>query len=179
MRRILIVLLCAVVLVCAASLFSGCDNGDDRYVPTVPTVPPTTESNTTTTFIDETTITTVNSDETTNVTEENGKPNDEVFDTENIARITFYAYYGQGEGSDVPTENMAEITEWLGSFTVGEKTSDLLAPGTNTYYVEIEYLNGTVIKKGLDVIKIDENSYYLESDEEPDCFMEIISRTNI
>ena len=91
-----------------------------------------------------------------------------VFRTEDIIRITFYAYYGDGTGSDVPTENMSVITAWLGSFTVGEKAPDLLPPGTNTYFVEIEYADGTVVKEGLDVIVIDDTLYLLDNDTYPD-----------
>ena len=101
-----------------------------------------------------------------------------VFRTEDIIRITFYAYYGDGTGSDVPTENMSVITAWLGSFTVGEKAPDLLPPGTNTYFVEIEYADGTVVKEGLDVIVIDDTLYLLDNDTYPDCFREIISKSN-
>ena len=39
-----------------------------------------------------------------------------VFVTENITSITFYAYYGGGKGSKVPTEYMTEIINWLHSF---------------------------------------------------------------
>ena len=101
-----------------------------------------------------------------------------VFRTEDIIRITFYAYYGDGTGSDVPTENMSVITAWLGSFTVGEKAPDLLPPDTNTYFVEIEYADGTVVKEGLDVIVIDDTLYLLDNDTYPDCFKEIISKSN-
>ena len=101
-----------------------------------------------------------------------------VFRTEDIIRITFYTYYGDGTGSDVPTENMSVITAWLGSFTVGEKAPDLLPPGTNTYFVEIEYADGTVVKEGLDVIVIDDTLYLLDNDTYPDCFREIISKSN-
>ena len=101
-----------------------------------------------------------------------------VFRTEDIIRITFYAYYGDGTGSDVPTENMSVITAWLGSFTVGEKAPDLLPPGTNTYFVEIAYADGTVVKEGLDVIVIDDTLYLLDNDTYPDCFREIISKSN-
>ncbi len=109
------------------------------------------------------------------------KKDDKVFDTENIARITFYAYYGHGKGSDVPAENMAEITNWLSTFTVdkNKKLEDIVPPGTNTHYVEIEYLDGTVVKQGLDTISVDGVRYYLNHADAPDCFSEIISKTSI
>lgn len=109
------------------------------------------------------------------------KKDNTVFDTENIARITFYAYYGHGKGSDVPAENMAEITNWLSTFTVdkNKKLEDIVPPGTNTHYVEIEYLDGTVVKQGLDTISVDGVTYYLNHADAPDCFSEIISKTSI
>ncbi len=109
------------------------------------------------------------------------KKDNTVFDTENIARITFYAYYGHGKGSDVPAENMAEITNWLSTFTVdkNKKLEDIVPPGTNTHYVEIEYLDGTVVKQGLDTISVDSVTYYINHADAPDCFSEIISKTSI
>lgn len=96
------------------------------------------------------------------------EPVDAVFNTKNIVRITFYAYYGGGKGSDVSAENMAEIINWLNSFTVGEKAPDILPPGTGTRQVEIEYADGTVIKRSLDTITIDGVIYYLDSDPWPE-----------
>ena len=103
-----------------------------------------------------------------------------VFVTENITSITFYAYYGGGKGSKVPTEYMTEIKTWLDSFTiVREATDEDVPPGTNTYYVEIEYSDGTIIKEGLDIIIIDGTRYLLEKEPYPSCFENIISRTSL
>ena len=94
-----------------------------------------------------------------------------VFKTDNIKRITFSAYYGQG---DVTNENMTEIINWLGTFAIEKKADDLIVPGTNTYCVEIEYLDGTIVKEGLDLIIVDGVSYYVKSAPTPDCFWEIM-----
>ena len=103
-----------------------------------------------------------------------------VFVTENITSITFYAYYGEGKGSKVPKEYMTEIVNWLDSFTIArEATDEDVPPGTNTYYVEIEYSDGTIIKEGLDIIIIDGTRYLLEKETYPDCFWEIISKTKL
>lgn len=111
--------------------------------------------------------------------EENDDPAEPVFNTENIVRITFYAYYGQGTGSDVPSENMEEITNWLSTITIDRKATDEdVAPGTNTRCVEIEYSDGAIIKSGLDVISVDGTRYLLKKDKYPDCFKEIISKTS-
>ena len=101
-----------------------------------------------------------------------------IFNTENIARITFYAYGGNGKGSEVPEENMTEIINWLGSFTIDKEVVGEVLPGTNTRQVEIEYTDRTVIKQGLDVVVIDGIRYHMESDKKPDCFQEIMSKTS-
>ncbi len=102
-----------------------------------------------------------------------------IFNTNNIKRISFYSYYGQGNGSSVPDENMTEIIEWLGTFSIDKKAEEMLPPGTNTNYVEIEYLDGTVVKEGLDVIEVDGILYYVKSAPTPECFYEIISKTSL
>ena len=102
-----------------------------------------------------------------------------IFNTNNIKRITFYSYYGQGNGSDVPDKNMTEIIEWLGTFSIDKKADEMLPPGTNTSFVEIEYLDGTVVKEGLDVIRVDGILYCVKSAPVPGCFYEIISKTSI
>ncbi len=99
-----------------------------------------------------------------------------VFVTENITRITFYTKNGYSTGSDVPSKYMTEIINWLGSFTIDKKAPDYPPPGTNFYYVEIEYSDGTVIKKGLDIIVIEGTAYSTKSAEQPECFMKIISK---
>jgi len=101
------------------------------------------------------------------------------FNTANITRITFYAYYGAGKGSDVQSENMQEITNWLGTFVIDEKAPEMLPPGTNTIKVEIEYADGTVVNKGLDVATVDGERYYLKHDKEPDCYRDILSKVSL
>jgi hypothetical protein len=102
-----------------------------------------------------------------------------VFKTDNVSRITFYAYSGSGKGSDVPPEHMAEIADWLDSFTISHMALGLLPPGTNTVYVEIEYADGTVIKHGLDTAEIAGITFYTNSDEAPDSFQELLSKTSL
>lgn len=102
-----------------------------------------------------------------------------VFDTDNVTRITFYAYYGSGIGSEVPEENFADILNWLDSFTVGRKAPALLPPGTNTVYVELEYSDGTIIRQGLDTVEIGWLLFYTNSRKAPECYHEILSNTNL
>ena len=98
----------------------------------------------------------------------------QVFKTENITRITFYTLSSGGNGFEVPSENIAEITTWLGSFTIGEKADNVLAPGSNSVSVEIEYADGTIVKNGLSTVNIDGVAYYMEHDDAPECYLEII-----
>ena len=102
-----------------------------------------------------------------------------IFVTKNIKRITFYAHYGNGKGSDVPEEHLNEIITWLDSFTLGEEAPELVAPGTNTINVEIEYIDRTVVKKGLDTTSVDGITYYIKGDTAPECFNEIISKVSL
>ena len=102
-----------------------------------------------------------------------------IFNTKNIKRITFYAYYGNGKGSDVPVEHLDEIITWLDSFTIDKEVPELIPPGTNTINVEIEYFDGTIVKKGLDTTTVDGITYYIKGDTPPECYEEIISRTSL
>ena len=103
----------------------------------------------------------------------------EIFNTKNIKRITFYAYYGNGKGSDVPVEHLDEIITWLDSFTIDKEVPDLIPPGTNTINVEIEYFDGTIVKKGLDTTTVDGITYYIKGDTAPKCYEGIISKTSL
>ena len=104
-----------------------------------------------------------------------------IFNTKNIKRITFYAYYGNGKGSNVPVEHLDEIIFWLNSFTIDtdREFPDVAPPGTNTINVEIEYFDGTVVKEGLDTTTVDGITYYIIGDTEPECYEEIISKTRL
>ena len=102
-----------------------------------------------------------------------------IFNTKNIKRITFYAYYGNGKGSDVPVEHLDEIITWLDSFTIDKEVPELIPPGTNTINAEIEYFDGTIVKSGLDTTTVDGITYYIKGDNSPECYEEIISRTSL
>ena len=103
----------------------------------------------------------------------------EIFDTKNIKRITFYAYYGNGKGSDVPVEHLDEIITWLDSFMIDKEVPELLPPGTNTIHVEIEYFDGTIVKRGLDTATVGGITYYIKGDTAPECYDEIVSKTSL
>jgi|GEM_PF-5938475 len=102
------------------------------------------------------------------------------FNTDNISRITFYGYhdYGTGKGSEVPQEYMDEIINWLATFTVGDKVPDLVPPGTNSVHMEIVYSDGIIFESGLDTVRLDGATYYMEHDNvPPECYYEILSHT--
>ena len=105
----------------------------------------------------------------------------EIFNTKNIKRITFYAYYGGGKGSDVPAEHLDEIVAWLNSFKIdsNRKVPEVVPPGTNTIHVEIAYSDGSIVKQGMDTTAVDGVAYYIIGDRSPECYDEIISKTSL
>lgn len=109
------------------------------------------------------------------------KESKSVFRTENVIRITFYAYYGGGKGSDVPAEHLNEIISWLDSFEVDtdNKFPEVVPPGTNTIYVEIAYSDGSIVKQGMDTTVVDGVTYYIIGAASPECYEEIISKTSL
>lgn len=115
-------------------------------------------------------------DQDNDTTEDSHERIQSVFKTENIAHISFYGYFGGGEGVEVPALHMTDITNWLKSFTVGDVTPQILPPGTNTIHVEIEYADGTVIKRGIDTITVDDTTYYTKYGNAPECYQEILSQ---
>ncbi len=104
-----------------------------------------------------------------------------VFETDNVERITFYAYYGAGIGSDVPDEHLDEIITWLNSFKIDidREAPEIVPPGTNTIYVEFEYSDGSIVKCGMDITDINGVKYYISGDTCPECYNEIISKTSL
>ena len=120
----------------------------------------------------------IQSAESTNQNDTNNQTT-AIFNTKNIKRITFYAYYGGGKGSDVPAQHLDEMIAWLDSFTLDKEVPELLPPGTNTINVEIEYLDGTIVKKGLDTTTVDGITYYIKGNAAPECYEEIISKTSL
>ena len=107
----------------------------------------------------------------------NSDKNVQVFKTENITRITFYTLPNFEDGFEVPSEYLDAITNWLGSFTIGQKADDkVLAPGSNSISVEIEYADGSIVRNGLSTTKVGEDTYYMEHDDAPECYFEIFEQ---
>ena len=92
------------------------------------------------------------------------------FETENISKIAFK--FGPFEEVEVPSEDLEEITEWLGTFKIGDriKRREKQSPGTNSVSVRIEYLDGTIVENGLSTIKLDKKEYHLIYSDAPEVY---------
>lgn len=97
-----------------------------------------------------------------------------IFNTHSIKSITLYGQYGKGEGKKVPDEKLSEFTAWLKTFAIDKEADKPLPPGINTYWVEIEYSDGTVVKKGLDAVEVAGRLYYVKHAEEPEGLQTIL-----
>ena len=191
MKKILSIFLCVIILLCFVACGEKSNTDKQSTEGTNQSESNSTENSITNTHSTESTNqnetdsieNTDHNTESTESTNENGTNNQEIaiFNTKNIKRITFYAYYGSGKGSDVPAEHLGEITTWLNSFKIDtdREFPDLVPPGTNTIHVEIEYLDGTVIKEGLDTATVDGITYYIKGDTAPKSYEEIISKTSL
>ena len=191
MKKILSIFLCVIILLCFVACGEKSNTDKQSTEGTNQSKSNSTENSITNTQSTESTNqnetdsieNTDHNTESTESTNENGANNQEIaiFNTKNIKRITFYAYYGSGKGSDVPAEHLGEITTWLNSFKIDtdREFPDLVPPGTNTIHVEIEYLDGTVVKEGLDTATVDGITYYIKGDTAPECYGEIVSKTSL
>ena len=91
-----------------------------------------------------------------------GKP---VFETENIARVTFYDSSPNSAETEVPNEYLTEITEWLGTFVAGKKANEVLPPGADSLFVRIEYSDGTIIENSMSTTIVDGTTYIINYDK--------------
>ena len=101
-----------------------------------------------------------------------GKP---VFETDNITRVTFYGSAPNSTNTEVPSEYLAEITEWLGTFVAGEKAGDVLPPGADSLFVRIEYSDGAIVENSMTTIVLDGITYLVNYDKEPQCYFELFA----
>lgn len=101
-----------------------------------------------------------------------GKP---VFKTDNITRVIFYGSAPNSTDTEVPSEYLAEITEWLGTFVAGKKADDVLPPGADSLFVRIEYSDGTIIENSMSTTVIDGTTYLINYDKEPECYFELFA----
>ena len=191
MKKILSIFLCVIILLCFVACGEKSNTDKQSTEGTNQSESNSTENSITNTQSTESTNqnetdsieNTDHNTESTESTNENGTNNQEIaiFNTKNIKRITFYAYYGSGKGSDVPAEHLNKIITWLDSFEVdtNKEFPELVPPGTNTIQVEIEYSDGSIIKQGMDTTTVDGVTYYIKGATPPECYDEIISKTSL
>ncbi|MBR0026668.1 MAG: hypothetical protein IJP37_05870 [Clostridia bacterium] len=104
----------------------------------------------------------------------NGIQGEPVFATENISRILFFGQPDEERKIPVKEPYLAEITEWLSTFRIGDKVKgDALPPGSNSYSVRIEYSDGTFVENGLSTVTRDGVTYEIEKGETPDCWFDL------
>ena len=97
-----------------------------------------------------------------------------VFKTQNINSITLFRLPDCEDGVEVPDEYKEEVAAWLGTFTVGKKTEEVLC-GINMFTFRIEYSDGTVLVNGTDTITLDGVTYHLKKGPEPGCINKLFA----
>ncbi len=101
-----------------------------------------------------------------------GKP---AFSTENISSIYLTSVNPNAEPALVPDEYMGEICQWLDTFTIGKVVKQhQLEPGDNSIGIIIEYSDGTLIKSGIDAIRLGDKLHFINRDPAPDCVHKIL-----
>ena len=98
-----------------------------------------------------------------------------IFEAENITRVTFYGVAPNRTETEVPSEQLAEIPEWLGTLVVGKKADDVLPPGADSLFVRVEYSNGTIVENSMSTTTIDGTTYLINYDKEPECYFELFA----
>ena len=98
-----------------------------------------------------------------------------VFETENITRITFSSPTPNSKETEVPSEYLSEITEWLGTFVAGKKADDVLPPGADSLFVKIEYADGMIVENSMSTIIVDGTTYIINCDKEPECYFDLFA----
>lgn len=106
-----------------------------------------------------------------------GAPEGErVFDVKNVDAVDFFKT-GTRESVSVPREDLDEILEWLGTFTVGSQTEEYLIPGSNYISVRIVYGDGTVLENSLSTITRRSVLYYMDAASAPKCYLSLVNGT--
>lgn len=104
-----------------------------------------------------------------------------VFPTNGITRITFHSIADSDPaGTEVPQEHMDAIIYWISTFAIDtDVDTDVLAPGSDSIIVKIEYEDGTVIENGLDTVVVEGTRYYMTHNEASDAYREIFKQLDI
>lgn len=98
-----------------------------------------------------------------------------IFETENIAGVTFISTVPNDKETEVPVEYLDEITEWLGTFKAGKKAGDVLPPGADSLFVRIEYSDGTIVENSMSTVVIKDTNYIVNYDKEPSCYFDLFT----
>lgn len=101
-----------------------------------------------------------------------------VFQTENIKSIIVYSMPDFENGIPVPSEDMEDVINWIGSFRIDKeagKEGVKLDPGTGIRTFRIEYLDGTIVESDAITITIDGMVYYMKSENCPQCVSELFA----
>ena len=107
------------------------------------------------------------------------RENKPVVNTANVSRILCCGLPDAADGIELPSEDMPEMIAWLESFTVGSPVSSKgLPPGSNSYWIIIEYRDGQSTAVGIDAVEYDGKLYFVEREPVPDCFFEVFDAGN-
>ena len=97
-----------------------------------------------------------------------------VFETQNIKSITLFRLPDVTSGVQVPPEHIAEIAAWLATFTLGEKTKEVVC-GANMLTFRIEYSDGTSVTSGTDTITVNGIVYHARKAPQPACINDLLA----
>ena len=93
-----------------------------------------------------------------------------------ITAITFHDTIDSNKGNlPVPDADLEEITNWLSSFTVGNRVGKTLVPGTGSVEMTLTYADGTSERRSLSIIHLDGVTYYINSPNAPACYLTLLN----
>ena len=93
-----------------------------------------------------------------------------------ITAITFHDTIDSNKGNlPVPEADLEEITNWLSSFTVGNRVGKTLVPGTGSVEMTLTYADGTSERRSLSIIHLDGVAYLVESPNAPKCYVTLLN----
>ena len=93
-----------------------------------------------------------------------------------ITAITFHDTIDSNKGNlPVPEADLEEITNWLSSFTVGNRVGKTLVPGTGSVEMTLTYADGTSERRSLSIIHLDGVTYYINSPNAPACYLTLLN----
>ena len=92
-----------------------------------------------------------------------------------ITAITFHSIINNTGDCPVPEADLEEITNWLSSFTVGNRVGKTLVPGTGSVEMTLTYADGTSERRSLSIIHLDGVTYYINSPNAPACYLTLLN----